>query len=94
MTALKGFSAACKARRYDELTSAVPVSLFSLTQHQSGGFMSGYGEDVPPYQRFREGLAGENGRKQFKNKYVQSQYVYENKQISDKMPEKSRTFMS
>jgi len=56
--------------------------------------MSGYGEDVPPYQRFREGLAGENGRKQFKNKYVQSQYVYENKQISDKMPEKSRTFMS
>jgi hypothetical protein len=38
--------------------------------------------------------AGGNGKKQFKNKYVQSQYVYENKQISDKMPEKSRTFMS
>jgi hypothetical protein len=43
-------------------------------------------------------LSGRFGReyceKKKLDKYEQSQYVYENKQISDKMPGKSRTFMS
>jgi hypothetical protein len=56
--------------------------------------MSGDGEHVPPYQCFREVPAGETAKKRFKKNYVRSRYVYENKQIYDKTPEKSRTFMS
>jgi len=50
--------------------------------------------DVPPYQCFWEGPAGDTARKRFKIKYVRSRYMYENKQIYDKMPVESRTFMS
>jgi hypothetical protein len=32
------------------------------------------------------------GKKEFKNIYVRSHYVYENKQNNDKMPEKKRAF--
>jgi hypothetical protein len=49
--------------------------------------------DVAPYQCFWEGPAGKTARKRFKIKYVRSRYMYENKQIYDKMPVKNRTFM-
>ena len=41
--------------------------------------------DVAPHQCPREGPAGDTGKK-FKNIYARSRNVYENKQISDKMP--------
>jgi hypothetical protein len=52
-----------------------------------------FSPDVPPYQCFREGPAGKTARKRFKIKYVRSRYMYEKKQINDKLPAKNRTFM-
>jgi hypothetical protein len=46
------------------------------------------------YQCIWKGSAGGTANRDFKYNYVQSRNVYENKQIPDKMPEKSRTFMS
>jgi hypothetical protein len=48
--------------------------------------------DVSPYQGLREGPSGDTVKREFKNKNVRSRNVYENKQTSDKVPEKSRTF--
>ena|SRR5208282_666076 len=50
--------------------------------------------EVPPFQCLRASPARNIARNRNKNKYVRSRYVYENKQISDKMPGKNRTFMS
>jgi hypothetical protein len=44
--------------------------------------------DVTLYQRLAEG-SGEISAKKMLKKYVRSRYVYENKQISDKMPGKN-----
>src|SRR5208283_4228910 len=45
---------------------------------------------VIAFGKVRQGMR----QKQFKNNYVRSRNVYENKQTHDKMPEKSRTFLS
>src|SRR5208283_1119789 len=49
---------------------------------------------VARYQCLRKVRHGGPPKKDFKNIYVRSRNVYENKQNHDKMPEKSRTFLS
>jgi hypothetical protein len=44
---------------------------------------------VVPFQRLREGPAGGTAKIGNKKEHDQSRYVYENKQTSDKMPEKN-----